>query len=490
MSGESPGEELRRALHGCLVAGWDGPDLDPGIEGLLGAGLGGVILHSRNVEDAEQLRDVLSRMRRIQPDLVVTVDQEGGRIGHLARAGTPPTPGAWALGVLDEPETTAAVAGQLAVHLAGLGVNSTWSPVADVQADPRNPIIRTRSFGSDADLVARHVAAWVEGTAAAGIACAAKHFPGHGSTTSDSHLDAAVDHRGLAELLECDLVPFRAAIAAGVPQVMTTHVRFPDIDDRPATLSPVLVRRLLRDELGFDGVIVSDALEMKAIADTVGIGTGAVGALAAGHDLLCIAEPDHDLHRQVIDTLLDAVSSGALDAEEVLASAGRVRRLAGNHGAGTPPRPIHGAGMDAARRAIAVADRLPTLHTPYLLDLYRTPRAVLEWDGSDLATRVAAGVVGATGRSVTAGEGVPVPAVDDLVAEVVGAADGRSLVVATQDPDLHPWQAETLAALRNRRPGLTHVETGLPTGAEHLATFGRGVANIAAGAEAIIAACR
>lgn len=488
-------EQLRWALHGSLVAGWAGTELDPEIERLLEAGLGGVILHSRNVADADQLTDLLTRMRAIQPDLVVTVDQEGGRIGHLARAGTPPTPGAWALGVLDDPDTTTAVAGELAGHLAGLGVNSSWSPVADVQADPRNPIIRTRSFGADPQQVSKQVKAWIRGTEDAGVAAAAKHFPGHGSTTTDSHLDAAVDHRGLDALLAADLLPFRAAIEAGVSQVMTTHVWFPDIDGRPATLSPVLVRRLLRRELGFDGVVVSDALEMKAIADTVGIAPGAVGALAAGHDLICIAEPDHELHQQVIGEVAAAIVRGELDSEELLRGNERVRRLARTHsggegGSGAGTEDTAGAGIAAARRAIALNDRLPRLDRPCVIDLYRTPRAVLEWDGADLATLVAAGCAGATGLSYTAGEGIAAPAPGVVVGAALTAAEGRSLVVATQDVPLHHWQSEILAALRVRRPDLVHVATGLPGGDEELATYGRGVANIRAGAEALIAACR
>lgn len=484
---------LRRALYGTLVAGWAGTELDPGLERLLDAGLGGVILHSRNVTDAAQLSDLLSRMRAIQPDLVVTVDQEGGRIGHLARAGTPPTPGAWALGVLDDPDSTAGVARELAVHLAGLGVNSSWSPVADVQADPRNPIIRTRSFGADPQQVSSQVAAWVRGTEGAGVAAAAKHFPGHGSTSTDSHLDAAVDHRGLDELRGADLLPFRAAIEAGVSQVMTTHVRFPNIDRRPATLSPVLVSDLLRNELGFDGVVVSDALEMKAIADTVGIAPGAVGSLAAGHDLICIAEPDHELHRTVIDALAAAIVGGELDSEEVLRSNARVRRLARNHGGGgvgSEGSAESGAGVVAARRAVAINDRLPRLERPCVLDLYRTPRAVLEWDGADLATLVNAGSDGARGFSCTAGEGLAAPAPGEVTGTALAAAEGRSLVVATQDVELHPWQAEILAALRIRRPDLVHVATGLPAGDEQLATYGRGVANIRAGADALISATR
>lgn len=498
--------EVSRSLHQTLVAGWAGPDLDPGLERLLEAGLGGVILHSRNVTDAGQLRTVLARMRELQPDLIVTVDQEGGRIGHLARAGTPPTPGAWALGVLDDPDTTAAVAYQLGAHLAELGVNSSWSPVADVQADPRNPIIRTRSFGSDPVKVSMQVRAWVEGTARASVATAAKHFPGHGNTALDSHLGTAVDSRSLDELLASDLLPFREAIAAGVPQVMTTHVRFPAIDDRPATLSAVLVRQLLREELGFDGVVVTDALEMKAIADTVGIVPGAVGALAAGHDQFCIAEPDHSLHQQVIEGLAAAVRAGQLDVEQLARSAGRVRKLVRSHvpqmHAPQVRRPqlhlsgegqsgvLTDAGMVAARRVVRLTSTLPSLRTPCVVDLYRQPRAVLEWDRSDLATLVVERVEGAIGQSFTFGEGVPEPSAPEVAKIVLASAQGRSLVLATQDPELHQWQAETLALLRTSRPDLVHVETGLPLGGEQLATCGRGVANLLAGAEVLAAACQ
>lgn len=209
-------------------------------------------------------------MRRRQPDLLVTVDQEGGGIGHLARAGAPSTPGNWALGVADDADLTAAVAQILGQHLRSLGINVSYSPVADVQQEPSNPVIRTRSFGADAELVARHVAAWIQGTTSAGVASCAKHVPGHGATTEDSHLAAAEVGRTLAELREVDLAPFRTAVVAGVPQMMTAHVRYPKLDDAPATLSRRIVAEVIRGELGFDGLLVTDALEMKAIADTVG----------------------------------------------------------------------------------------------------------------------------------------------------------------------------------------------------------------------------
>ena len=187
-------------------------------------------------------------------------------------------PGNLALGVVDDPTLTAEVAAAIAGRLARCGVNMNLAPVADVNTNPDNPVIGVRSFGADPELVARHVAAFVEGTQRQGVAACAKHFPGHGDTAVDSHEDLPV----VGGDLEAALLPFRAAIAAGVRAVMTAHLVVPTLDEVPATLSSRILRRLLRDELGFDGLVLTDALEMRAISAGVGVEEGGCARLGCG----------------------------------------------------------------------------------------------------------------------------------------------------------------------------------------------------------------
>jgi beta-N-acetylhexosaminidase len=471
--------DLCEAVHRCLILGWPVPAVTDELKRRVERGLGGVILHTRNVAGAEELRAVTDELRAIRPDVLVAVDQEGGGIGHLARAGAPDTPGNWALGVVDDTSLTAKVATSLANHLAGLGVSVSYSPVADVQQEQSNPIIRTRSFGSDPRLVARHVAAWTTATLDAGIAPCAKHFPGHGTTTMDSHLDKVVDHRDLSLLSEVDLVPFRAAVAAGVPQIMTAHVTYPVLDGLPATLSRRVLVDLLRGELGYRGVIVTDALEMKAIADHVGAEAGAWMALAAGADQLIIAEPDDGLHERCVAAVAAAVTDGSLAAERVVEAAERVAEMAARFAAPAPavraadPDP----GLGAARRAVRRQLRIEPLVRPFVIDLFRPPKPALEWDRSNLVTHVRAVASGADGVGVTGGS----VDVDDLLAR----AAGRPLVVATEDVGLHPWQRDARDALLAARPDALLVETGFPERAAAVHSYGRGRANLLAAAEVI-----
>lgn len=479
-------DDLVEAAHRCLVLGFDGTTLPGDLKRLADTGLGGVILHTRNVAGRAQLRALTDELRSLRPGLLVTVDQEGGGISHLAKAGAPETPGAWALGVADDTELTAAVADALARDLAECGVAVSFAPVADVHRDAANPIVRTRAFGSDPDQAARHVAAWTEATLAAGVAPCAKHFPGHGSTTIDSHLGAAVDTRDERALRESDLPPFRAAVAAGVPLVMTAHVVYPALDaTAPATLSRRILTDLLRTELGFQGVIVTDALEMKAIADTVGEPAAAVAAIAAGADQLIIARPDPELWLRCRDALLDAMACGTLDPARVVDAARRVdalaERFARPPAVGRRPDPAD-VGLLAARRAIRWKPLPGPIVDPYVVDLHRRPNPALEWARTDLLTLLRE-VMPAT-DGVVASEG-PVD-----VTGILRRAQGRPLLIATEDADLHPWQTAARTALFTARPDALLVATGMPDAeteaADGLCSYGRGRANLRAVAEALL----
>ncbi|MEU8567384.1 glycoside hydrolase family 3 N-terminal domain-containing protein [Streptomyces pathocidini] len=482
-------EALSQAVNRCLVVGFDGTAPTDELKRLIDEGLGGVILHTRNVASSDQLRTLTGQLKSLREDLLISIDQEGGGIGHLVLAGGAETPGNWALGVVDDPALTADVAGVLADNLADHGITVGYGPVADAHRESANPIVRTRAFGADPEHVSRHVTAWVEAWLARGVAPCAKHFPGHGSTTVDSHHAAAVDPRGLDELRAIDLVPFRAAIDAGVPLVMTSHVTYPKLDPLPATVSRRILTGLLREELGYQGVVVTDALEMKAIADEFGEEAGAHLALAAGADQLCIVLPEPELWFGCAAAVRTAIADGSLDEARVGEAAERVRKLAARFAKSTA---VTGAsdgapydiGLRAARRALGTAPSavVPVaVAAPYVVDLFRAPHPALEWDRFDLVNLLRSVLPSADGVSVT-GE-----AVDR--AEILRRAEGRPLVIATEDADLHPWQHSTRAALRSARPDALLIATGMPdaetAAAGGLCTYGRGRANLRAAAEAL-----
>ncbi len=475
--------DLDEAAHRCLVAGFDGTAGVPDeLKRLVDRGLGGVILFTRNVRDAEQVRRLTDELRAIRPDLLVGIDNEGGGIGHLVSAGAPDVPGAFALGVADDPALTARCADALAGHLASLGITVSYAPVADLQHHPRNPIVRTRSFGAEPVLAARHLRAWIAATERRGVASCAKHFPGHGGTETDSHHGVAVDPRSHDEL-RSDLEPFRAAVAAGVPMIMSAHVVFPALDpERPATLSRRILGDLLRHELDFDGVLVTDALEMRAIADRYGEAAGARIALAAGADQVIVAVPHLEVTLACRDAVLGALGSGVLPEERVREAAGRVRRLAERYAvpAGEAAGWDTGAGPEAARRAVRALPGPPAVRGAHVVDLFPPPHPALNWGGEDLLTEVRAVDPTATGTAVT-GEPADPPAV---VARILRAAGGAPLVVATCDAGLYPWQERIRAALLSRRPDAVRVDTGLPEGGA-ACSYGRGRVNLRALAEVL-----
>lgn len=362
--------ELRALALGVLTPGFVGTTLPAWLEGALRDGLAGVWLFGQNVAGEGQVRALTAAVHAAGPHALVCADEEGGTVTRLHHREGSPWPSAWALGRGDAGATEAAYRG-LGCDVARAGVDLGAAPVADVNSEPRNPVIGVRSFGADAPAVAAHVAAAVAGLREAGVLSCAKHFPGHGSTRQDSHLTLPVLEVGPAELAARELVPFRAAVDAGVDVIMTGHLVVPGYGDLPGTLNPGLLA-LLREDLGFGGVICSDALDMAAIAESYGRARGAVLALTAGVDLLCVGNPAHpgeydaaaDL-AGLVDAVVAAVRGGELSEQRLREAAARVCALgrhqarirAGNTGrdddaaAGTDTTGEH-PGLVAARRAI------------------------------------------------------------------------------------------------------------------------------------------
>jgi len=280
-----------------LVGGFDGPELPSIIARRLSEGhLAGVIFFRRNIVDVAQVRSLCAAALAAVPlSPLVALDQEGGRVTRL-RSPVIALPPARALGDRDDVTFTRDLHRALAEELSAIGVNFNLAPVCDVDSNPANPVIGDRAFGRSPELVARHAVAAIEGLREGSVLACAKHFPGHGDTSTDSHLELPVLPHDLARLRAVELAPFAAAIAAGVDAVMTAHVRFDALDPAvPATLSRSVMTALLRESLGLgaDGVVVSDDLLMRAVLDRWPVDESAVLAIDAGCDLLLVcSDPD------------------------------------------------------------------------------------------------------------------------------------------------------------------------------------------------------
>ncbi|WP_392423700.1 glycoside hydrolase family 3 N-terminal domain-containing protein [Barrientosiimonas humi] len=330
----SDAAELRRLAHRVVMPGFDGTSAPAWVRTAAAEGLGGVCLFGHNVQTPEQLRALTDELHAAGP-LLVAVDEEGGIVSRLGAIGGSQHVGAAALGMAGDPDLTRQVAAAIGTDLAAAGIDLDLAPVVDVSSDPDNPVIGVRAFGTEPSVVAEHARAYVEGLREARILSCAKHFPGHGDTRVDSHVGLPRIDVDLETLRARDLVPFAAAVEAGVDVVMTAHIVFPALDERPATLSRTVLR-LLREDLGFTGLITSDAMDMRAIVDSVGLAPGCVAALDAGVDLVGLGNPvlgtpegdDETTFRSVVDAIVAAVGSGELAPERLREAAGRVDALA------------------------------------------------------------------------------------------------------------------------------------------------------------------
>jgi beta-N-acetylhexosaminidase len=306
--------------------------------------LGGVVLfRHKNMGSLAELRALTNAMQRTaarsgEPPLLIAADQEAGQLMAIGQA--TPFPGNMALGAARSERLAYRVGRAIGRELAALGINVDFAPVCDVNNNPRNPVIGTRSFGEDPKLVARLGSAMIRGLQSCGVAATAKHFPGHGDTSSDSHSGAPILRHDARRIQAVELAPFRAAIRNHVRLMMTAHIVMPALNggshELPATLSPQILRGLLRKKLGFKGVIVSDALDMHAMEQGHGYVAETMAAAAAGNDLLLF---NHDLARvePAYSNLLQGARRGLIAQDEIQASARRI--LALKHWVGRRPQP-------------------------------------------------------------------------------------------------------------------------------------------------------
>ncbi|RFS85907.1 glycoside hydrolase family 3 protein [Actinomadura spongiicola] len=470
--------ELGRLARGTLLPSFPGPTAPRWLLDELEAGLAGVTLFALtgNVQSPESLAALTAQMRKAG-DPFVTIDEEGGDVTRLGGHQTgSPYPGNAALGAVDDPELTRRIYRSLGAELAEVGVNFNFAPSVDVNTADDNPVIGTRSFGSDPDLVARHAAASVTGTQEAGVAACAKHFPGHGATVDDSHLSIPLVDADLDLLDRRELVPFRAAIEAGTRAVMTGHLNLPTITRGvPATLSPAAITGLLRERLGYEGVIVTDALDMEGASGAIGIPEASVRALIAGADLLCLGPNEHaETLRATLAAIGAAVQTGRLSPDRLRASAERTQRLKEWLAAPSPAVIDRAAGLEAARRAIRVSGSLPGWESAPL---------VVE---SEATGNIAVGPT-PWGLGPWAPDAIHADGADGTEDQAIARARGRGLVVVLRDAHRHAGQRALATALLRARPDTVVVEMGLPVwrpgSAVYMATYGAAAANAQAAAE-------
>ncbi|GAA1984552.1 glycoside hydrolase family 3 N-terminal domain-containing protein [Isoptericola halotolerans] len=474
MSAVEGPDAVRRAVHGVLLPGFTGTTPPRWLTAAARQGLAGVVLFGHNTPDVETTAQLTETLRDSAPHLLVAVDEEGGDVTRLeARTGSS-VPGPAALGAVDDELLTQDVGEALGRLLAATGIDLDLAPVLDVDV-PGNPVIGTRAYGDDVDRVERHGGAFVRGLHRGGAGACAKHFPGHGSTTVDSHLGLPVVTAGLAELRRRDLVPFARLVGRGddgPDALMTAHVVVPEIGPGPASLEPGTVA--LARGLGFDGPVVTDALDMRAVSDGTHVGAAAVRAVQAGADLLCLGttagRDDEALFEEAVGALVAAVGDGRVSVAALAASAARTRATVSaiharrrRTGASVGPQAarealtaLQAVGARAARAAVRTLGPAAAVRTaPAVVDLRRPPHQAAGDRGRHVLEALVRRWPGALVHAV---------ATDDALTRLLGELDAharRPVVVVTRELAAASVEEARLVALRDRRPDLVVVHTGV-----------------------------
>lgn len=320
---------LREQIGQLFMMGFTGTTLGAELASFMKAYTpGGVILFRRNLESVQQIVDLTNGLQKLSPGspLLIAIDQEGGRVSRLPAEFTIFPPCAQ-LGQCNSSELAYSAAATIAKELRAVGINMNMAPVLDVNSNPENPVIGDRAFGANPELVTELGQATIGGLQDNMVVACGKHFPGHGDTSTDSHKELPVVDAGLQRLRDTEFPPFQQAIRFGVASLMTAHVLYRVLDpDAPATLSPAVIQRLLREEFRYDGVVFTDDLEMHAIIDHDGIGEAAVRAFVAGCDVLLICR-DQDRVQTAMEAMERAVRDGRITQERVAQSLTRVARL-------------------------------------------------------------------------------------------------------------------------------------------------------------------
>ena len=492
MSGAATDPSLTRLAEAILIPPFPGVTVPGWLLAALDRGLAGVTLFSPNVCDPAQLAALTSQLRGAAGEPVIAIDEEGGDVTRMAHRTGSPYPGNAALGAADDTGLTTEIYRTLGSDLAAAGINTNLAPSADVNSAADNPVIGTRSFGADTDLVARHAAAAVTGLQSAGVAACVKHFPGHGSTNADSHHEVAATGGDLEQLRQRDLPPFAAAIAAGAQAVMSGHLLVPRLTEGlPATWSDAALTGLLRGELGFTGTIVCDALEMRAVSDPHGLPEAAVRTVAAGADLLCLGrDQDEQMYLAVRTALAAAATEGRLPAARLEEAGRRVSALRAwladhRRSAFFVPPAASGptqAALTAARRALRVSGLTRPPADPLVVEFSSqaniavgtVPWGLDPWLDGNLQHLDAT-----QDESTLAGAAIG----------VLATAADRPLVIVVRDAHRHPAARTAILLLLAAHPDAIIVEMGLPVwhppGGAYVATYGAARPNAQAAAEVL-----
>lgn len=413
----------------------------------------GVLFFADNLESRDQIRALTDELQETareegMPPLFIAADQEGGIVTRLP-ADMVTVPSAMALGSMDEADILE-MARVTARQLREVGINMNYAPTVDVNINPENPVVRTRSFGETAEVVSRAGVASVQGHLDEGVIPTIKHFPGHGDTNIDSHHGLPVIDQPIERLRAVELAPFRAGIDASVPAIMTAHIVFPALDEHPATLSPRILTGLLREEMGFDGLIVTDSMSMDAIAERYGLADAAIRTKAAGTDLLESSEPPAAMVERH-QVLASAIEDGALDVALFEATERRLNALRERFNIGQTPsfapfdEGIREKTRDVARRALRTASgkSVPVLEhgSSTVIIAFARLRNLEVVDRFDLPGVMANAVAESlpAARMLTLS---PDLADDEVQAALQAAGEATTLVVMTRDAIQHSDQVD------------------------------------------------
>jgi beta-N-acetylhexosaminidase len=343
--------DIRKHIGQIAIAGFHGHSIPQDLRLLAKEfDLGGIILFARNVEAPDQVAEISREAQTLASELPlwVSVDQEGGRVARLKAPFTIWPPMA-TLGRSGDEALAARFARALAAELKAVGISLDYTPVLDVHTNPKNPVIGDRALAERADDVARLGRTIITTLQEAGIAACGKHFPGHGDTSTDSHHELPLIEHPPDRIDAVELVPFRAAIDAGVASIMTAHILIPALDDeRPATLSPAIVDGLLKRKLGYDGLVLSDDLEMRAISGRYGIPEATVAAIAAGCDAVLMCGATQEQQVAALEAVIRAAEDGTLPLKRLEDALARHRRVKERFLAPAYPRPLAGTALRAA----------------------------------------------------------------------------------------------------------------------------------------------
>lgn len=438
-----------RDIGQLLSVGFDGLEAPPSLLGAIRQGrVGGVILFGRNVRDPLQVRTLTSELQEAatlgghQP-LFIAIDQEGGTVRRL-RDPFVPLPSAMAMAASGRSEACERLLYWSALEMMNLGINQNYAPDLDVNNNPLNPVIGIRSFGEDPESVARWGQLYIGAMQNAGMIATGKHFPGHGDTDQDSHASLPLVPHDRIRLEAVELLPFRAAIAAGIRAIMTAHVVFPAFDPIPhqsATLSPAILGNLIRQELGFSGLIVTDCMEMAAIHDGVGTPEGTFLAVAAGADQVLISH-SAALQDQSYERLARAVAQGEIASgrlKEALRTVSETKALIGQSGRPVnveEARKLAQEIWEAAVSGIGALDRLPLTDPVTLVTFQSGRRSPAEDLGATTAHPLAEMFQGQLHQHFA----LPIKPSPQDIETVHQASHGTPLVVALDNAIKHPEQ--------------------------------------------------